>query len=163
MKSILNICLALVIAGCASILGPHSVRMGESSNEVRAKVGPPAAERKLPSGQSAWYYTTAPSGYFTWRIVFGADGRVSEYTQVLTQQNFYSFPKGASHDEVLDRLGPPMERMTFARSNTEAWTYRWLDGTFQMIANLTFGAGGLVQVSLIHDPAFTAPGGGELR
>jgi hypothetical protein len=158
MKSILNVCLALAIAGCASILGPDSVRVGESPNQVRAKLGSPATERKLPSGQSAWYYTTAPSGYFTWRVVLGADGRVSEYTQVLTQQNFYSFPTGASRDEVLDRLGPPMERMTFARSDTETWTYRWLDGTFQMLGNLTLGAGGFEQASLIQDPAFTSPG-----
>jgi outer membrane protein assembly factor BamE (lipoprotein component of BamABCDE complex) len=158
MRSILNLCLALAIAGCTSIVGPDSVRVGESPNEVRAKVGPPATERRLPSGQNAWYYTTAPSGYVTWRVVFGADGRVSEYAQVLTRQNFYAFPSGASHDVVLDRLGPPMERMTFARSDTETWTYRWLDGTFQMLANLTFGAGGLEQVSLIQDPAFTSPG-----
>lgn len=158
MKSILNLCLALSIAGCASTLGPDSIRAGESPNEVRAKSGPPATERKLPSGQSAWYYTTAPSGYFTWRVVFGADGRVGEYTQVLTRQNFFALPNGASRDVVLDRLGPPMERMKFPNSATETWTYRWLDGTFQMLANLTFGAGGLEQASLIHDPAFTAPG-----
>ena len=74
MKSILSLCLAFAIAGCASTLVPDSVHVGQSSNEVRAKFGPPAAERRLPSGQSAWYYTTAPSGYFTWRVVFGAGG-----------------------------------------------------------------------------------------
>jgi outer membrane protein assembly factor BamE (lipoprotein component of BamABCDE complex) len=158
VKSILSLCFALMIAGCASILGPDSVHVGEASNEVRTKLGPPAAERKLPSGQSAWYYTTAPSGWFTWRIMFGTDGRVSEYTQVLTQQNFYASPNGASRDAVLDRLGPPMERMTFARTGTETWTYRWMDGTFQMLANLTFGTGGLEQVSVMRDPAMTSPG-----
>ncbi|MCG6875941.1 MAG: hypothetical protein LJE97_12710 [Betaproteobacteria bacterium] len=158
MKSILIICLALAIVGCASALGPGSVSLGESPDAVRAKSGRPAAERRLPSGQNAWYYTTAPSGYFTWRVVFGADGRVSEYAQVLTRQNFYALPNGASRDVVLDRLGPPMERMTFARSDTETWTYRWLDGTFQMLANLTFGASGFEQVSLIHDPAFSGVG-----
>ena len=134
--------------------------MGQSSNEVRAKFGPPAAERRLPSGQSAWYYTTAPSGYFTWRVVFGAGGGVSEYTQVLTVQNFYSFPTGASRDEVLDRLGPPGERMSFARTETESWTYRFMNGTFHWIAELTFGAGtrGLESVALDRDPVFSAPG-----
>lgn len=158
MKSILSLCFALVIAGCASTLGPTTVQVGEASNEVRTKFGPPAAERKLPSGQDAWYYTTAPSGWFTWRVVFGADGRVSEYTQVLTQPNIYASPNGASRDAVLDRLGPPMERMTFERTKTETWTYRWMDGTFQMLANLTFGTGGLEQVSVMRDPAMTSPG-----
>jgi outer membrane protein assembly factor BamE (lipoprotein component of BamABCDE complex) len=158
MKSILSLFFALAIAGCASILGPNTVQVGEASNEVRTKLGPPSAERKLPSGQNAWYYTTAPSGWFTWRVVFGADGRVVEYTQVLTRQNFYAFSNGASRDAVLDRLGPPMERMTFARTSTETWTYRWMDGTFQMLANLTFGTGGLEQVSVMRDPAMTSPG-----
>ena len=158
MKYVLSLCFALVIAGCASILGPNSVQVGEAAKEVRGRFGVPAAERKLPSGQEAWYFTTAPSGWFTWRVVFGTDGRVSEYTQVLTQQNLYASPNGASRDAVLDRLGPPMERMTFARTGTETWTYRWMDGTFQMLANLTFGAGGLEQVSTMRDPAMSSPG-----
>jgi outer membrane protein assembly factor BamE (lipoprotein component of BamABCDE complex) len=160
MKSFLILCLALAIAGCASMLGPNSVRVGESPDQVRTKFGPPASERKLPSGQNAWYYTTAPSGYFTWRAVFGADGRVSEYSQVLTSQNFYSFPTGASRDQVLDLLGPPEQRMSFERTHTESWTYRFMNGTFYWIANLTFGAGtrGLESVALNQDPAFTSPG-----
>jgi len=159
MKPLLSLCLVLAIAGCATNPTPKSVAVGQSPEEVRAKLGAPAIERKLPSGQSAWYYTTAPSGFFTWRAVFGANGRVSEYAQVLTRQNFQALPKEASRDAVLDRLGPPMEKMNFARTATETWTYRWKDGTFEMLAEITFGAGagGLQQISLVRDPAFASP------
>lgn len=158
MKLLLSLCLALAIAGCARNPTPRSVAVGQSPEEVRAKLGAPATERKLPSGQNAWYYTTAPSGFVTWRVVFGADGRVSEYTQVLTRPNFQALPKETSRDAVLDRLGPPMEKMNFARTATQTWTYRWMDGTFEMLAEITFGAGagGLQQVSLVRDPAFSS-------
>jgi len=151
--------LALAIAGCAAIPETSSVNVGESADAVRAKLGTPPAERKLSAGQSAWYYTSAPSGWVTWRVVFGAGGRVVEYAQVLTQQNFLALQKDDSRDMVLDRLGPPMERMTFARSATETWTYRWMDGTLEMLADITFGGGtaGLRQVALRRDPAFTSP------
>lgn len=157
MKSILTLCLALAIAGCATNPTTASAHAGQSSEEVRAKLGAPAAERKLPSGQSAWYYVTAPSGWVTWRAVFGRDGRVAEYAQVLTRENLQAVPPAASRDAVLDRLGPPMERMTFERTATETWTYRWLDGTLEMLADVTFGSGdkGVVQIALRRDPAFT--------
>ena len=159
MKTLLALCLALAITACASNPGPKSVAVGQSPDDVRARLGAPAAERKLPSGQGAWYYTTAPSGFFTWRVVFGADGRVAEYAQVLTRENFIALPKEASRDTVLDKLGPPMERMNFARTATETWTYRWKAGTFEMLAEVTFGAGagGLRQVSMQRDPAFASP------
>jgi len=66
---------------------------------------------------------------------------------------------GDSQEAVRNRLGPPMERMNFRRTSTEAWTYRWKDGTLEMIANVVFGAGsgGLVQVMQERDPAFSSP------
>jgi outer membrane protein assembly factor BamE (lipoprotein component of BamABCDE complex) len=154
MKSLLALCLALAIAGCAANPTAKSVVVGESQEAVRAKLGAPAAERKLSSGQTAWYY---PKLFFTWRTVFGADGRVSEYSQVLTRENFLAVSKGSSRDAVLDRLGPPTQRMKFGRDATETWTYRWVGGTFAMLADLTFGAGGLEQVALRRDPEFSSP------
>jgi outer membrane protein assembly factor BamE (lipoprotein component of BamABCDE complex) len=158
MKFLPTLGIALVLAGC-SVPTQRTVSIGESQEAVRARLGSPATERKLASGDRAWYFVTAPSGFFTWQAVFDRDGRVTEYVQVLTRQNFDSLPQGASRDLVLDRLGPPMERSTFKRTATEAWTYRWKDGTFEMLANVLFRAdgGGLIQVTLGRDPAFDSP------
>lgn len=158
MKTLLTLLMALVLAGCASIPGPTSIQTGEAQDAVRARLGPPAMERKLASGATAWYYVTGPSSYFTWRAVIGSNGRVTEYAQVLNMQNFLALQEGAPRDMILDRLGPPMERMTFSNTGTEVWTYRWLDGTFQMIADLTIAsaAGTFTQMALIRDPAYTS-------
>lgn len=156
MKLVPTLVLTLALSGCAAILGPHSVRNGETQSEVRARLGAPAVERKLGSGDTAWYYVTGPSGFFTYRVVFGSGGAVADYSQVLTMENFMAVPQGAAQSAVLDALGPPKERMTFRRTATEVWTYRWLDGTFEMLANATFDAGGILnQITSQQDPAFT--------
>jgi hypothetical protein len=155
MRLIPTVIVALAMGGCA-IPGPHSIRDGESQADVRARLGAPAAERKLASGDTAWYYITGPSGFYTYRVDFGGGGSVKDYEQVLTMKNFMSMPRGASADAVLDQFGPPMERMKFARTATEVWTYRWIDGTFEMLANAEFGKDGkLVQITVQRDPAFS--------
>ncbi len=156
MKLLPTLVLVFVLSGCASILGLGAFRTGESQSEVRAKYGAPTVERKLASGDTAWYYVTGPSNFFTYRVVFGSGGTVKSYSQVLTRSDFMSLPEGASRTTVLDELGPPMERMTFARTATEVWTYRWLDGTFEMIADAEFAQGGnLKQIVLLRDPMYT--------
>jgi hypothetical protein len=154
MRLIPTVIVALAIGGCA-IPGPRSIRDGETQADVRARLGAPAAERKLASGDTAWYYITGPSGFYTYRVDFGGGGTVKEYKQVLTMQNLMSIPSGAGEDVVLDDLGPPMERMKFARTATEVWTYRWIDGTFEMLANAEFGKDGkLLRITVQRDPAF---------
>jgi hypothetical protein len=112
-------------------------------------------------GDTAWYYMTGPSGFETWRVVFGPNGTVTEYAQVLTAANFEWMRAGATREEVLDRVGPPMERMSFWRSGTDAWTYRWLFGTFEMIAQPVFDAhtGGVQHVGIFRDPAYSSTPG----
>ena len=156
MKLVYSLLLALVLAGCAHYPSATAVHAGESQSEVRARLGAPATERKLPNGDTAWYYVTGPSGYYTYRVVYGSDGRVKQYSQVLTEKDFLALPEGASPDAVLDRLGPPMDTMSFARSDTKTWTWRWIDGTQQMLADATFGARGLLNLSTYPDPAFNS-------
>lgn len=146
------------LAACAPIARRDSVRAGESQAQVRERLGAPGAERKLTGGNLAWYYMTGPSGFETWRVVFGPGGSVTEYAQVLTAANFLWLRDGANREEALDRLGPPMQRMAFRGTATDAWTYRWLDGTFEMISDAVFDAqSGVVKyVGIYRDPAYAS-------
>jgi hypothetical protein len=152
---------ALALAACAAMPGPQSVRPGEPSDQVRARLSAPALERKLPTGETAWFYPTGPGGFTTWRVVVGPDGKVVRYDQVLTMANFLWMREGRTRDEVLDRVGPPFDRMSFRGTATEAWSYRWLDGTFEMIAEPVFDApSGVVKyVGIFRDPAFSSTPG----
>lgn len=153
---------ALTLAACAAIPRPDSVRAGESPAQVRERLGAPGAERQLAGGKLAWYYMTGPSGFETWRVEFGPGGEVTAYAQVLTGANFAWMREGANREEVLDRVGPPMEQMSFWRTATDAWTYRWRDGTYEMIAQPVFDAasGAVKFVGIFRDPAYaSAPSG----
>jgi hypothetical protein len=147
-----------VVVGCGAIQTDRSVSVGEGQPQVRAKLGAPRAERKLADGQQAWYYPTGPSGFYTWRVVFGPEGQVLHYAQVLTAQNFIAMRDGTTREEVLNRVGPPMQRMDFARTGTEAMTYRWLDGTLEMIADVVLdtASNNVKYVAIYRDPAFTS-------
>lgn len=149
---------ALFVAACVAIPRYDSVRAGESQAQVRERLGPPGAERTLAGENLAWYYMTGPSGFETWRVVFGPRGTVIEYAQVLTAVNFAWMREGATREEVLDRVGPPMEQMSFWRTATDAWTYRWRDGTYEMIAQPVFDAvsGTVKYVGIFRDPAFSS-------
>lgn len=165
MRSAWTLLATLVLAGCVAIPGPSSVRTGDSTGQVRARLGAPAAERTLGSGDVAWYYVTGPSGFDTWRVVFGRDGAVSEYAQVLTARNFTALREAITRDAALDLLGPPMQRMTFARTATETWSYRWRDVTLEMIADVVFEArsGAVRDVWLYRDPAYSSTPSGPHR
>jgi hypothetical protein len=146
------------LAGCATRPAADSVGAGETPAQVRERLGAPGAERKLAGGETAWYYMTGPSGFQTWRVVFGGGGTVTEYAQVLTMANFVWLREGANREAALDRLGPPMQRMGFWRTATDAWTYRWRDGTFEMIADAVFDAasGAVKYVGIFRDPAYSS-------
>jgi len=149
---------ALSLAACAAIPRHDSVRVGESQAQVRDRLGAPAAERKLAGGNLAWYYPTGPSGFETWRVVYAPGGSVAEYAQVLTAENFQWMREGATREEVLDRVGPPMEQMSFWRTATDAWTYRWRHGTFEKIAQPVFDAasGAVKYVGIFRDPGYSS-------
>jgi outer membrane protein assembly factor BamE (lipoprotein component of BamABCDE complex) len=158
LRQLLLLAATLVLAACAAIPRADSVRVGDSQAQVRGRLGAPGAARTLADGRAAWYYLTGPSGFETWRVVFGPGDTVSEYAQVLTATNFEWMRQGANREEVLDRVGPPMERMSFHRTATEAWTYRWRDVTLEMIADAVFDAqsGKVKYVGIYRDPAYSS-------
>ena len=153
--------IAAALTACATMPRPDSVHVGDAHSRVRAQLGAPGAERKLASGELAWYYMTGPSGFETWRVVFGSNGAVAEYRQVLTMANFEWMRDGASREQVLDRVGPPMQRMAFKNTSTEAWTYRWRDVTLEMISEAVFDdpTGAIKYVGIFRDPAYSSAQG----
>lgn len=158
MRRFLLLLLIATLAACAAVPRPDSVRVGDAQAQVRERLGAPSVERTLADGRTAWYYVTGPSGFETWRVVFGPGGAAAEYAQVLTAANFEWMREGATREQVLDRVGPPMERMSFRGTATEAWTYRWRDVTLEMIGQPVFDApSGVVKyVGIFRDPAYSS-------
>ena len=126
---------ALALAGCAATVS-YRVSTGMSESEVLNIGGRPAREHKLASGETAWDYTLQPSGYFTWRVTFGRDGRVREIQNLMTYENSLKVRPGMTEDEVTGIMGPSLIRESYWTGNYSI-SYRYMDdATFMMMTVL---------------------------
>lgn len=137
MKSwiaILAVC-AMFLAGCAATVG-HRVQTGMTEAEVLRVGGKPAREQKLPDGEAAWDYTLQPTGYFTWRVLIGRDGRVKDVRNLATYENSLKIATGMTEADVEAIMGPTFIREAYWTGNYSIG-YRYMDdATFMMLTVL---------------------------
>lgn len=114
---------AATLAAC-SAFAPVSIRPGQTTDEVTQSMGQPTNRYALPQGGSRLEYARGPYGKQTYMVDIGADGRVQQVQQVLTEANFSTVHPGETREELLMRLGRPSERRGAFR-NTELWAYRY--------------------------------------
>lgn len=146
MKTLLPAAL-LLLAACASYDG-SSLRAGVSSeSDVRGLMGAPATEFTAADGTRGLVYPKGPLGTQTFIVRVGPDGRVRDVRQVLSDETFYKIHPGLTEREILEMIGPPApsETMHFARTNTTAWDYRYMDTWgYTAIFSVIFDANGIV-------------------
>jgi outer membrane protein assembly factor BamE (lipoprotein component of BamABCDE complex) len=140
MRKLVCIVLLCAVAGCAVRVGT-SVRPGMAQAEVARLGGKPIAEGRLPSGEPYWDYTLQPSGYYTYRVVFGPDGAVREVRNLLTEQNFRTLKAGMSEREVEALLGPAGIRQAYWLG-TYSISYRFMEVSTFMIMTAEFSREG---------------------
>ena len=154
------VALAVIAAGCASFEGRGLVPGKSSAAEVEAVMGPAAAKRIAPGGETAYYYPRLPWGYATYVARIAPDGKLVALEQRLTLENTEKLKPGATRaDEVLDLLGPPFEPMHAKMSGLDIWTYpmripgyptpRWF------LVNLAQGV--VKETYFIDDPNWVQP------
>jgi hypothetical protein len=143
MKNFAAGALGLLLFACASYDG-SSLRAGVSSDaDVRSVMGKPGAEYTAADGTRRLVYPHGPLGTQTYVVSVGQDGRVVDVRQALTDETFARIHPGLTEQEILEMIGPPGETMTFARSNTHAWDYRYIDSWgYPSIFSVTFDANG---------------------
>ena len=113
---------AAALTGCAS---PRSFAPGASMVEVLAKAGPPTDIRMDRNGDELWEYTTGPQGTVTYLVRAGTDGRVSEITQLLTEDRMNTIVPGKmTKADVRQILGKPSE-VTFTGAAGTVWSWRF--------------------------------------
>ena len=134
---------AAVLAGCGSF---GSLTPGQSTqSDVRARLGTPTEIRKDRSGDELWEYAGGAEGEETHLVRIGADGRVKEVTQLVTQTRLLTvLPGSTTKQEVRALLGRPAEqRMTGVG---ETWSWRTaVDGGLRGHLFVTFNADGTVR------------------
>jgi len=125
MKTIIAAVCVVLLAGCASYAGRGLAPGRSSAAEVEAVMGPAAATRPGPDGETVLWSPRMPYGDGTYAARVSADGRLIAIEQRLTEENIARIERGrTTADQVLDLVGPPYRVDQFARMEREIWTYK---------------------------------------
>ena len=145
MKRIIAPILACILAGCASYNG-YGLQPGVATEaQVRAAMGPPAVEFANADGSRQLAYPRGPMGTQTFMADVGSDGVLKAVRPVLNDGTFHSIQPGMTREEVLRLIGPPRDRMAYARTRHVSWDYLYEDTWgYKAVFSVTFDASGIV-------------------
>jgi outer membrane protein assembly factor BamE (lipoprotein component of BamABCDE complex) len=131
--------------------GLNKLGKGVSSEaDVRMVMGKPATVWEDDDGTRTLEYPKGPEGARTWMFVIDRHGKLQDYRQVLTPQNFARIQTGMSRDDVHRMLGKPTNTVQFRLKNEEVWDWRFLDGVDTKMFNVHFdmSTGKVTQTSI---------------
>ncbi len=115
----------LLLAGCAGY-GPQGVATGATESDIAARMGPPTGRyaRDGATGERL-EYARGPYGRHTYMLDLDATGRLADWKQVLTENDFNAIPIGLGEDQVLYRIGHPAQRQMLSFQSRWLWSYRY--------------------------------------
>jgi outer membrane protein assembly factor BamE (lipoprotein component of BamABCDE complex) len=143
--AILLALLATGLAGCdrqgrpVEEFGLDKLSRGISSEgDVRNVMGQPETVWEDDDGTRALQYPKGPEGVRTWEFTIDKSGKLKDYRQLLTQENFSKVRQGMSRDEIRRMLGKPRSIAQFKLKNEEVWDWRYQDTTMPRLFNVHF-------------------------
>lgn len=135
----------LMLAGCdnqgrpVEEAGLDRLAKGISSeSDVRMVMGHPEVVWEDESGRRTLQYPKGPEGARTWSFVIDRDGKLQDYEQILTPENFARVSPGMSKQEVRQLLGKPKSIVQFRLKKEEVWDWKYLDGSATKFFNVHF-------------------------
>jgi outer membrane protein assembly factor BamE (lipoprotein component of BamABCDE complex) len=153
----------LFIAGCdqqgrfTEEVGLDKLAKGVSSEaDVRMVMGQPDTVWEEENGARTLEYPKGPAGHRTWAFEIDQSGKLKDYHQLLTEENFARIHTGMSKDEVRRLLGRPRSVVQFKRKNEEVWDWRYLQSNVtSRLFNVHFdiNSGRVTQTSVVDDEA----------
>jgi hypothetical protein len=143
--------VVLGLAGCTTFVNPARLSAGSTMTDVKNTYGAPTGEYTVAGG-TRFEYATGPYGKFTWMVDFGADGRLREVQQVLTEARFNAVQAGTDAAALRSALGRPSEVWRLGRLNQDVWRYRY-DSPFCQVFQVSVGDDGkVVDTGYAPDP-----------
>jgi hypothetical protein len=138
--TLLAVLAAAVLAGCGTLVPGQSTQA-----DVRARLGAPTDVTKDRNGDEVWEYAGGAEGHETHRVRIGADGKVKEVTQIVTQERLLTLMPGKStKQDVRELLGRPAEERRTGIGETWAWR-TVVDGGLRGHLFVTFNADSTVR------------------
>lgn len=109
-----------------------------SEGDVRMVMGQPETVWEEEDGTRSLQYPKGPEGVRTWEFTIDASGKLKDYRQLLTPENFSRVMQGMSRDEVRRILGKPRSIEQFKLKNEEVWDWRYQDVNVPRLFNVHF-------------------------
>ena len=140
---------ALSLAACSQLLR-QPPPPGAPLAEVTARLGPPSAVYPEPDGGQVLEYRGQPMGQFQHMARIGPDGRLVDFRQVLTSENFAKVKVDHwTKDDILRNFGHPAETSRVGFHNYEVWSYRYKEaGVWNSLMHVHFDERGVVRQML---------------
>lgn len=148
-----------LVAGLATLLcacsHPQLVKMGDTADAVRERLGAPEAMTPMPDGTVRWTYSSQPYGQAVWWLFLDKNNKVVSREQGLQEKYFSLIKVGESTEaDVWALWGKCAEEYNFPLVGEHAWMYRYQDGgSFDMAVWPQFDKTGVVRsVDVTIDP-----------
>lgn len=109
-----------------------------TEGDVRIVMGEPDMVREETDGTRILEYPKGPEGARTWFFYIDRTGKLFDYKQVLTEENFARIRAGMRKEEVRRLLGRPRTVMRFQLKNEEVWDWRYLSNGTARFFNVHF-------------------------
>lgn len=93
--------------------------------QVREVMGKPDTIWETDAGARTLEYPKGPEGIRTWMFDISPSGIMTDYKQVLTDDNLNTIKPGMTRDEVRRKFGRPRSVMQFPRKNEEVWDWKY--------------------------------------
>ncbi len=141
-----TLALVCLLAACAGFIRtPPSP--GDPKPVVLEKFGQPTGVYQTAQGE-VLEYATGPFGQFTWMARLGPDGRLGQFEQVLTGEQFARLKiDAATKQDVLHALGRPAERSFLDLPQLEVWSYRYQEsGVWNSMMHVHFNRAGVLKM-----------------
>lgn len=119
---------ALLLCACATLRPIETAQgmLGGPQTAVRDTFGAPTETYQLADGTSRWIYSKQPLGFEVYAADFDANGKLTQFRQMLTEEEIYKARPGVwTKQDVAERFGRPREPIEYyPLMKREAWSYR---------------------------------------
>ena len=153
-KTLLSLCVAGLLAACASYDGRGLVSGQSSAAEVERVMGTPAEKRQV-GGETWYYYPRQPYGRQTFVARLGADGRLIAVEPRLNDETLAKIvPNTTRAEQVRDLLGPPWQSTKYGRLDRNIWTwsvFRWGNPSLPAQLHVQISPDGVVREVYVLD------------
>jgi hypothetical protein len=154
MKTMLAVCVTVLVAACASFDGRGLVAGQSSAADVERTMGA-AAEKRQVGAETWFYYPRQPYGRQTYVARVGADGRLIAVEPRLNDETYAKIiPNTTRGEQVRDLLGPPWQAARYGRLERDIWTWavnRWGNVGLPAQLSVQLSPDGVVREVLIID------------